>query len=113
MGQRRLNGELLNACYGGNLDLVKYLLTSPDLKEHADIHAKNSESFINAISNGHVEIIEYLIWDYKIEKTEHVEQYLVEKEMKDILNTFEKRDLEKELQKDLNHNMIKDIKITL
>ena len=38
MSKVELNNELLDACAKGNLDIVKYLLTSAELNEHADIH---------------------------------------------------------------------------
>ena len=42
-------------------DIIKYLLTSPDLKEHADIHANNDNALGNCFLNNNVELAEYLL----------------------------------------------------
>ena len=49
------------ACNNGHLEVVKYLLTSPDLKEHADIHADNDKGFRGACDKGHLEVVKYLL----------------------------------------------------
>lgn len=60
---------LLIACQEGHLDIVKYLLTSPELTEHADINHKDSDDW-NALSlaifYGHLEIANYLLQNPKI-----------------------------------------------
>ena len=68
MSQEELNHELLKACYNGNLEIIKYLLTTPDLKVHANIHETESDFFNNeknalmyACINGHLNIVEYLL----------------------------------------------------
>ena len=50
--QKQLNEVFISSCQKGHLEIVKYLLTSPDLKEHADIHAKNHEGFRLACEKG-------------------------------------------------------------
>ena len=49
------------ACESGHLDVVKYLLTSPDLKEHANIHAREDSGFNWACENGRLEVVKYLL----------------------------------------------------
>ena len=61
MHKEALNQSLVEACSYGHLDIVKYLLTSPDLKDHANIHEGDDESLINACLNGHLEIVKYLL----------------------------------------------------
>ena len=65
-----------SACLAGHLEIVKYLLTSPELKQYADIHALNDEGFIWACKNGHLEVVKCLIIDMNIDKTTHIEDYL-------------------------------------
>ena len=59
--QKQLNKVFIDSCENGHLEVVKYLLTSHDLKEHADIHAKNDYGFRLACVNGHLEIVQYLL----------------------------------------------------
>ena len=58
---KQLNEVFIDSCENGYLEVVKYLLTSPDLKEHADIHANNDYGFRLACQNGHLEIVKYLL----------------------------------------------------
>ena len=50
--QKQLNEVFIDSCQEGHLEVVKYLLTSPDLKEHADIHADNDLGFRWACKKG-------------------------------------------------------------
>ena len=59
--QEQLNKVFIDSCFDGHLEVVKYLLTSPDLKEHANIHANNDNGFINTCFDGHLEIVKYLL----------------------------------------------------
>ena len=55
---------LLYATHCGCLDIVKYLLSSPDLKKHANIHDKENQGWnalLLAVSNGDLEIVKYLL----------------------------------------------------
>jgi len=61
MTQNELNEGFILACRAGDLDIVKYLLTCSDLKEHADIHAQDDEGFREACWSGHLEVVKYLL----------------------------------------------------
>ena len=61
INQEELNAQFIDACKNGHLELVKYLLTSPELKEQADIHGQDDEGFIWACRCGHLEIVKYLL----------------------------------------------------
>ena len=39
--KQQLNDAFIYACRDGNLEIIKYLLTSAELTEHADMHAGN------------------------------------------------------------------------
>jgi hypothetical protein len=56
-----LNGHLIESCKNGDLDAVKYLLTSPDLSMHADIFCQDYYCLINAAWNNHVDVVKYLL----------------------------------------------------
>ena len=59
--QKKLNKVFINSCQKGHLEIVKYLLTSPELKEHANIHAQDDLGFRLACNYGHLEIVKYLL----------------------------------------------------
>ena len=48
LNQEELNKQFIDGCKNDNLDIVQYLLTSPELTEHADIHAADDLGFIVA-----------------------------------------------------------------
>ena len=50
------------------LEIVKYLLPNPDLKEHANIHADNDSGFRLACANGHLEIVKYLLTSHELKE---------------------------------------------
>lgn len=59
--QAQLNSHLEYACYSGNLDHVRYLLTSPELTEHADINYDNGNPLSTACYCGKFEVVKYLL----------------------------------------------------
>ena len=71
LNQEELNKQFTNACKNDDLDIVKFLLTSPELTEHADIHALNDEGFIWACVQGHLEVVKYLLTSPEL--TEHAD----------------------------------------
>lgn len=64
--QEKLNEQLGIACVNGDLTKVKYLLTSKDLKRHADIKAVDSLGFCQACLNGHINIVKYMLFDEEL-----------------------------------------------
>jgi ankyrin repeat protein len=57
----KLNEGLLDACAHGNLDKVKYVLTSSELDYHADIHYKKDSPLNLAVFSRQLEIVKYLL----------------------------------------------------
>lgn len=55
------SGILSLACFGGNIDLVRYLLTSPEPEQHFDINADDDYALSCACEAGHLAIVKYLI----------------------------------------------------
>lgn len=56
------------ACEFGRLNIVQYLLTSPELEEHADIHACNNSALQMACGSGHMDIVQYLLTSPELKK---------------------------------------------
>jgi ankyrin repeat protein len=61
--EEELHEKLISACKKGNLDQVKYLLTSPELDTHASINYSNNNNTVltEACWYGHLEIVDYLL----------------------------------------------------
>lgn len=55
------NRALIEAANSGHLHIIRYLLTSPDLKRHADIHAKSNMALRYACYSGHLHVVRYLL----------------------------------------------------
>ena len=114
---KQLNKVFIDSCENGYLEVVKYLLTSPDLKEHADIHARNDVGFIGACRNGRLEVVKCLIIDMVIQKTKHIEKYLNENKdnenVQQAIELFNTRDLHHQLNKNIKDNKEKVRKIKI
>ena len=117
LNQEELNEQFIDACKNDDLEVIKFLLTSPELKEHADIHAKSDSGFIWACKNGYLEVIKCLIIDMNIEKTNYIEKYLTEnkdnKTVKQAIELFNTRDLHHQLNENIKDNKekVKKVKI--
>ena len=63
------------ACEKGHLEVVKYLLTSPELIEaghtFANLHAVNEAGFRWACAYGHLEIVKYLLTSHQLKEAGH------------------------------------------
>jgi ankyrin repeat protein len=59
--QEELNDYFHNHCLRGDLEHVKYLLTSPELNTHADIHSLGEQGLRIACAEGHLDIVTYLL----------------------------------------------------
>ena len=57
----QLNQKLIVACEEGNLESVKYLLTSSQLRKHADLHLEHDKPLITAAEAGHLDIVKYIM----------------------------------------------------
>jgi hypothetical protein len=72
LNQKGLNDVFGRFCLAEDLNEIKYLLTSPDLKNRPDIHFNKDESFGQLINDENLEIIQYLIFEHNIEKTKDI-----------------------------------------
>ena len=64
MNKKELNEGLLEASFYAHSDIVKYLLTSSELKEHANIHYQDnhgSNALMIACKKGYLDIVKYLL----------------------------------------------------
>jgi hypothetical protein len=125
--QDKLNNAFIGYCAVGNLDKIKYMLTSPKMHILPDLHMKDdlafkwllmgiekshnepvSQNFKGVVSHEYIEIIDFLIFEYNIEKTLGIEKLLHnENKFAHILNKFEIRDVNKFLNENLSANQVK------
>jgi hypothetical protein len=59
--QEELNHAFIQACANGDLKKISYLLTSPELPIHANIHASKDQGFITACECKRTEVAKYLL----------------------------------------------------
>ena len=71
LNKEELNDQFIDVCESGRLEVVKYLLTSPELKEHANVHAKDDGGFKSACRYGNLEVVKYLLTSAEL--TEHAD----------------------------------------
>jgi len=95
-------------CIGNRLDIIDYVLTSPDLKEHADMHFQNDFWLKNALKEKAYGVIHYFIFYLNIEITEDMIKHLTESPDKKVEYFLSLRGVNKELNMELPTNNIKD-----
>jgi hypothetical protein len=66
--QDNLDKSLIEACKVGDLAKVKYLLTSDELSQHADISCINNRPLFMACAWEHKNIIDYLLFSPELKK---------------------------------------------
>jgi hypothetical protein len=91
-----------------DLKIFKYLLSSSELKENADIHEQDDILFIIAITHHFDEALKFLIIDMNIERTKEIGKFsnFYENGLADQL--FASRELNNELLLELNNDIIED-----
>lgn len=68
LSQKALDDALIDACLHNELDKVKYLLASPYIRKHANIHANDDGAFFAAYNNWHMNIVKYLSASEELKK---------------------------------------------
>lgn len=108
----QLNQGLVRACKRGHLNIVKYLSKNFEGEFSADIHCFKDSPIKEAFFAGHLNILEYLIFDMDIQKTNQIEEFLIGIETNNqskphpisfekVEKLFKAREFSKKLQRDL------------
>jgi hypothetical protein len=61
LSQSKLDQHLIEACFVNDFESVKYLLTSPELNNHASIKGWDEEAFIVACRQNNIELVDYML----------------------------------------------------
>lgn len=98
----------------GSMELIRYLITSEDLKKKPSIHFGNDFLFRQACYVENKEMLQFLIFECDIQKTEEMKDYLMQHPSSEADKLFHLRSLNKKLNKELRNkekNYKKIIKI--
>lgn len=69
------------ACIFGHIKIVEYLLSSKELKEHAEIDYRKNIAIMKACKHGHLDIVKYLLESPKLKK--HANIHITVSDMED------------------------------
>jgi ankyrin repeat protein len=95
----------LAACAGGQVDVMKFLLASPELQKKVDINYLNDPSVHVSMPINSIEVINYLIFDLNLSKNDPLIQGIKidEKISKQVDLLFEKQELFSKLSSNLEN----------
>jgi hypothetical protein len=120
LSKDELNEALIDAISDNDFDKIKFLLSSSDLKEHADIHTQKDDFFRILCIWRDLSVLSYLVFDLNIKQTDEINEHLnwykqLYKESKsfDCLEFIEKaeyffqqRELKHQITSELKQNLI-------
>lgn len=66
--KNELGLEFVSACRNGNIELVDYILTSPELENKPSVSFKSNLGLIEACWYGHLNIVKYLLSSDKLKE---------------------------------------------
>lgn len=75
LSKKNLNKAFLNACEYGHFDIIKYLLTSPDINPHPYINANQGQPLSLACIYGDIKIIEYLLTSPELKEHANIHEF--------------------------------------
>lgn len=87
------NQALNLACHYGRLEVVTHLLEFDKKLGYIDVHHWEDLCFRNACDQQHYDVVEFLINEYQIEKTEEIARYLLRSASKIPLGLMLAREL--------------------
>ena len=104
-------GSWKRACENGRLDVIKVILESPHVSTYTSLDM--NELLKIACKYNRVNIIDYLVFEYKMQGDINIKHYLKGQDKEYIVNIFEKRELEKRLHITLPQSVYKSPKIKI
>lgn len=89
--------SLLFAALKGHTHIIDYLVSSPELKKNVDIHEGEDFLFKKLYEHSKYDVIEYLVFNKKLDYTENIKEFLKENPDKIVHSIFTIKMLDKEL----------------
>jgi len=111
--QSELNNIFIFYCALNDLNIIKNIMNSPNMKIFPDMHSQNDKAFKHLIENSNIKIIDYLIFECNMAKTIEIENFLENSDSKNkdaINNKFMIREVNQDLKIELVKNEIKSKK---
>lgn len=105
---RSLNQAVIESYYQGKFNTMKYLLESDCLCKKPNLNYKNNLLFRTIYADNEYELLKYLIFELKIEKTVRIIEELESNPNQYVSRMFLLRELDTDL---INNNEIKSKKI--
>ncbi len=114
LSSSKLNRTFCKACANGDFEEVKYILGNIELESKINIHRNEDVAFAWALFGNRVDIIKYLIFDYKIDLTDSIKKHLNEEMVsEEVKKIFETQTLCEYLRENLVENQHKMSKTKL
>jgi len=86
----------------GNLDIIEYIFNDEQIRKKAEQYLKDETFLSVAYNNKHMNVVNYFLFDLKIEETPKLKNYI--KSIPELKKMFETRDNYFSLQDDLDKN---------
>ncbi len=112
-----INKVINSAFINSKKEIIEFVIGSPEFKQYVDLHNDNDYIFksllINANLNKNYEMINYLIYDLNIDQNESIKGFMKRASAPEIEKMFTLRDLNKDLNSELNPNLINIKKVKI
>jgi hypothetical protein len=92
---------LVFLCQNGYTELIKYIITEPELKKELDINKKIKKYFENALKYNQLDVVKYFIFELNISQKK-VNGILQKNQAKTVNEWLEKRELHLSLKNELS-----------
>ena len=94
--KEKLEKQLIKAVKNDDLPLIQLFVL-----QGANIHAQNDGALRWASENGHLEIVQYFLFDCQMKIKQETKDWLIKNHQEEILNLVEKRDFLSKLDKNI------------
>jgi hypothetical protein len=113
IGKMLLNGGILSAAsQHGHIDIVKYLLESPDLTNYR-FPINYNLAFKSACSFDEMEVIKYFIFNKNINLDNDLKSYFSKNPNESVIKLFELREINQQLTSELEDNQTTNKRIKI
>lgn len=113
--QEKVNFAFTEACAYGQTEIVKFLFTTDEILYKPNIHDQKDSAFGKLLENEESELLRYFIFDLNIKKTHFIKKHLKDNSTfsKQVNDWFNLREINKQLNKELNCDKFNNKKIKI